>query len=180
VKQLYYIRHGESQDNVRGIWGGRHDCPLTELGRQQAGLAAAKAKHDGLDFDLMIVSPLARAQQTADIVGSIVPIGRRETHDLLVERHFGDLELTEVDSFAKDHTYQDIDLVPNAETIERLQARAQKALGYIKSRPENRILVVSHSAFGRALKRCTLGLPWTAEYDQEVVALPHATIIQLI
>lgn len=34
--KLYLIRHGQSEGNVKDLWYGRSDLPLTELGRQQA------------------------------------------------------------------------------------------------------------------------------------------------
>lgn len=179
MKTIYYIRHGESETNARGIWGGHIDSALTNLGRQQAKKAALQAQDNELSFDLMIVSPLKRARETADIIEGSVPVSRRQTNDLLIERDFGDIQHTSVDEFYKDHTYKDIDSVPNAETIEQLQQRAQKFLDGIKQLPEEKILVVGHSAFGRALRRCINNQPWTAEYDIEVVALPNAKIIKL-
>jgi broad specificity phosphatase PhoE len=42
LQALYFVRHGESQDNSAYIWS-RRDTPLTDKGRAQA-LEAAKNK----------------------------------------------------------------------------------------------------------------------------------------
>lgn len=180
MKKLYFIRHGEAFNNTLHVWGGRSDHSLTELGREQAEVAAKQAKHDGMSFDLMLVSPLARAQETADIIESVLPIPRREINDLLIERDFGDLENTPTDKYFEAHTYKDIDSVPGAEKVEHLQARAKQLLDNIKALPEDNILLVSHSAFGRAFIRCVQNKPWSDEYNQPVLSLPHAEIIELI
>lgn len=184
MKHLYYTRHGESNINVSGIWedklGHARDRGLTELGRQQAQAAGKQAALDGVRVDTILISPLPRAQETAQILAGFLNCKNLETLDLLIERDFGTLEGTELAEFFANHTYKDIDSIEDAETIENLQARARKALKLIESRAEEKILVVSHAAFGRAFLREVAGLPYTAEYIGERVEIPHAKIIQLL
>jgi broad specificity phosphatase PhoE len=68
------------------------------------------------------------------------------------------------------------------ETIQAMQQRASQALAIIQARPESTILVVSHGAFGRAVRRVMLGLPYTDEYIQARPhgMIPNATIVELI
>ncbi len=69
MSKIYYIRHGQSEANLQQIFAGsRIDSPLTELGRQQAKAASADIKARGLKFDHVYVSPLARAQETCQII----------------------------------------------------------------------------------------------------------------
>ena len=42
--KLYLIRHGQSEGNVKDLWYGRSDLPLTELGRQQAAQVGQKLR----------------------------------------------------------------------------------------------------------------------------------------
>jgi probable phosphoglycerate mutase len=63
--QLYLVRHGQSGGNAQTQPGP--DPPLTELGRRQAALAAARLA--GQKFVALHCSPLRRALQTADIIG---------------------------------------------------------------------------------------------------------------
>lgn len=61
--KLYAARHGETQWNAENKVCGRTDLPLTTLGHQQAQILCEKVGK--LDVDLIIVSPLLRARQTA-------------------------------------------------------------------------------------------------------------------
>lgn len=69
LKEVTFIRHGESQANEAFrlyhkdmfIW----EPTLTELGFSQAKAAGDKMKEDKLKFELIVVSPLRRAIQTA-------------------------------------------------------------------------------------------------------------------
>ena len=67
AKDVYFIRHGEAAHNVAPRpWGEElMDAPLTEVGRQQAAGLLPQAA--GVAFDVVIVSPLVRAIETATI-----------------------------------------------------------------------------------------------------------------
>lgn len=70
MRSLLLIRHGQSEHHVQGLTGGWTDTPLTERGRQQAELLAARMP--GVLGDLptrLYCSDLVRAVQTAQIVG---------------------------------------------------------------------------------------------------------------
>ena len=64
--EFYFIRHGESTSNATpGFAAGRdYDSPLTERGFSQARLLGARLKGEGLVFDRVYSSSLARAAQT--------------------------------------------------------------------------------------------------------------------
>ncbi|KAK0203489.1 histidine phosphatase superfamily [Desarmillaria ectypa] len=67
---ITFIRHGQSEDNPRGIWAGWKDAPLSELGTSES---QAKALSDHLSttkIDLIYSSPLLRARQTGEAVQS--------------------------------------------------------------------------------------------------------------
>ena len=64
--KVYFIRHGESAGNARGVYTGQLDVPLTDLGRKQA--LTARDKLSSVSFDRIYVSPLVRARETADII----------------------------------------------------------------------------------------------------------------
>ena len=48
MKRLYLLRHGQTEFNVKKLVQGRCDSPLTDLGRKQAGMAAAWLKAHGV------------------------------------------------------------------------------------------------------------------------------------
>ena len=86
---LLLVRHGESEGNVEGLIQGQLDKPLTTLGHVQANAVAERFKADG-GADRLVSSPLARALQTAEAIGSALglPVA---TDDRLMEYHFGEL-----------------------------------------------------------------------------------------
>lgn len=72
-KSFYFVRHGESEYNQRGlVAGGKTDCPLTEKGMTQA--LHLKSKILAMGIKHVISSPLIRAKRTAEIAWSGVPI----------------------------------------------------------------------------------------------------------
>ncbi|MBW3654374.1 MAG: histidine phosphatase family protein, partial [Actinobacteria bacterium] len=57
------VRHGETERSKFGVYSGRLDVPLTDVGREQA-LRAAQRLADA-DVDAVVTSPLVRAHDTA-------------------------------------------------------------------------------------------------------------------
>lgn len=178
MKRLYFVRHGESTINAENKWGGQIDAPLNNRGKQQALKAAKKAKQEGLHFDLIISSPMIRTKQTAEIIANELgyEVTKIRYDKRLMERDLGELNGTPVDDFFAKYEYKDVDNVPGAETVEQMQQRAATAIKDIETLPEDNILIVSHSAFGRAFKRVLLNQPHAQEYDSPVVSLTHAEI----
>lgn len=166
MKRLYFVRHGLSQANVDELWGGHTDSLLVDEGRAQAALAGEKIKSEQITIDLIIASPLLRTQETARVIAERIgyPVQQIVTEDLIIERNFGSRDGTATASFFEELTYQDMDTVENAETIEAMHDRAVRALVSIQSRNEENILLVSHGSFGRALRRVVNKRPHTDEY----------------
>lgn len=184
--KLYFMRHGESHVNIEDQFGSAVGAPndkgLTSTGRAHARLAGQKALEVGLKPDLIICSPLLRARETAIIVANEIryPTENIVYSELFVEIQFGELEGSSWNEYWNSgKTYADFHKYKGAETIESLQKRAEKALRFCKYRSEPIILVVSHSAFGRALRRSIENRPYTDEFTN-IHALPHAEILHYI
>ena len=64
MKTIYFIRHAQSEANLKDILASRQDFPLTEKGRQEAIVIASELKNIA-QLDRIFCSPLKRAQQTA-------------------------------------------------------------------------------------------------------------------
>jgi len=62
---LYFIRHGIAAE--RGTYANDAERPLTDEGRKKTRQVAKRLHELGLRFDLLITSPLVRAEQTAAI-----------------------------------------------------------------------------------------------------------------
>ncbi len=65
-KPFYFIRHGETDWNCRGIHMGSQDIPLNVLGIKQARSVALELKNIPIEY--IATSPLIRARQTAQII----------------------------------------------------------------------------------------------------------------
>lgn len=68
--RLLLVRHGQSQANIDGIIQGADD-PLTDIGRQQAHRVGHYLR-DQHNVTHLYASPLARARETAEIIGTYV------------------------------------------------------------------------------------------------------------
>jgi isoleucyl-tRNA synthetase len=68
---IYYCRHGQTDNNKNNVMnGGDDDGPLNEEGRRQAYDAVEQFKYSGVEFDVIVYSPLSRAKETAQIIWS--------------------------------------------------------------------------------------------------------------
>lgn len=87
--QLYMIRHGETDWNVKRRLQGRSDIPLNEEGRRLAGVTAEALKD--IPFTKIYTSPLNRAYETAMLIK-----GDRDipviTEPRIIEISFGEYE----------------------------------------------------------------------------------------
>lgn len=86
---LFIARHGETPWNVENKVSGRTDVPLTERGREQAALLARNAMGRGIE--VIIASPLRRAQETARAVSEAIGVPIL-TDERLMELDFGVFE----------------------------------------------------------------------------------------
>ncbi|MDL2341685.1 MAG: histidine phosphatase family protein [Patescibacteria group bacterium] len=143
---LYFVRHGLSVMNKKGIFSGRTETPLDSEGEQQAVVAGQQLCD--VAIDCIVVSPMQRAVQTAEIIAEQIGYSKHKliTTSLLTERDFGPLEGTEYKPDLGDHE--------GVETIEDLLTRAQAGYEFLQQLPYDNILVVSHGAIGRALRHC--------------------------
>jgi probable phosphoglycerate mutase len=67
VRELWLIRHGETEWSRAGQHTGRTDVPLTARGERQAALLGRRLA--GRKFALVLTSPLERARETCRLVG---------------------------------------------------------------------------------------------------------------
>ena len=65
-KNLYIVRHGQTDWNVRQLRQGRTDIELNETGIEQAMELRDKLK--SVKIDVCYASPLKRAMKTAQII----------------------------------------------------------------------------------------------------------------
>ncbi|KAG2135085.1 phosphoglycerate mutase-like protein [Suillus clintonianus] len=84
------IRHGESTDNVRHVWAGWADAPLSQRGKAQAEALGAYLSQT--PFTKIYASPLKRAATTAGLVLAAQPAPQPPydfTVESIKEQNFG-------------------------------------------------------------------------------------------
>jgi 2,3-bisphosphoglycerate-dependent phosphoglycerate mutase len=65
---LVLVRHGQSEWNLKNLFTGWKDPPLSEKGIEEAHNAGKKLRVLHLKFDIAFTSALARAQKTCEIM----------------------------------------------------------------------------------------------------------------
>lgn len=164
ARRLVLLRHGRTAWNAQRRFQGQADPPLDDVGRAQAyevaGLVAA------LRPQLLVTSDLARALQTAEIVGAstgleAMPDARLRERGL---GHWEGLTRDEVedrypDEFAQWAAGRDVTR-RGGETREQVATRVMAAVGDL---PEvETAVLVTHSATAMAATNALLGIPQRA------------------
>jgi probable phosphoglycerate mutase len=158
---LILVRHGESTGNAEGLLLGRIDSPLTDRGLEQArSLAAAVSGATRL-----ISSPLTRARDTAEALGTGLPV---EVDERWVEMDYGEYDgrkLGDVPpevwrTWRSDPTYAP----PGGESLASAGARVREACTELFADPDGpargdgTVVVVSHVSPIKAAACWSLGL----------------------
>lgn len=153
MKKLYLLRHGQTEFNVKKLVQGRCDSPLTDLGRKQAGMAAAWLKSHDVVPDKVVSSPLGRAMDTAQLVATelLGPDAAVEPCEGIIERCYGSFEEGPHGALPTDVWDPGEDLVPfGGEGNQALQERMVDALTNIMgSEGIETLLAVSHGSASR-------------------------------
>jgi len=170
---FYFVRHGESEGNKEGLFRGRQDFPLTELGKVQAEKVGEALKD--IDFTLIASSPLKRAYDTAKY------IARSRKVEVMAE--FNNIYLAEWEgkkkSFIKENYPNEWSLwitepeklnLKGAETIDSVQKRALSGIEkIIKQYKNGTVCIVSHRAVLKPLLSGLLGVQkpyfWKLHFD---------------
>lgn len=91
---LILLRHGESDFNAAQIFTGLLESRLTQAGIDQVQIAARLIQACALHPDLIVTSPMLRARQTLDALGTLLPLEHLEETETittwrLAERDYG-------------------------------------------------------------------------------------------
>lgn len=97
------IRHGQSQGNAEGRFGGHTDTPLSPRGRKQAQATARALASE--KFTAIYSSDLPRAIETASPLAKLTGVSL-ETTDALRERSVGVMEGLTFEEAAEQHPEQ--------------------------------------------------------------------------
>jgi probable phosphoglycerate mutase len=154
AREIWLIRHGETEWSRTGAHTGRKDLPLTDVGRENA--AAVGRWLAGRRFALVLVSPLARARETCRLAGygAVAQVDPN-----LSEWDYGDYEGRTTAEIRQGRPgwwlWRDGPL--GGETVGEVGARAEAVLARV-GEPEGGVALFAHAHFLRILTARWLGL----------------------
>jgi probable phosphoglycerate mutase len=146
-------RHGETEWTISGQHTGTTDIPLTDRGREQARRLGESFA--GVEFGLILSSPLRRAEETARLAGLEARADGR-----LVEWNYGEYEGRTTAEIKQERPEWDLwrDGCPGGETAADVGARLEPLLDELRDRDGGRIAIFGHGHCLRILAGCWLGL----------------------
>src|SRR2546425_8600644 len=155
MRELWLVRHGETEWSLSGAHTGRTDIPLLPAGRE--GGAAVGRYLAGRPFGLVLVSPMQRARETCRLAGygdcAIVEPN-------LSEWFYGDYEGRTSAEIQKERPGWSIwEAGPlNGETIGQVAGRADAVIARALS-ADGDVALFGHGHILRILTAQWLGLP---------------------
>ncbi|ATG54482.1 histidine phosphatase family protein [Brachybacterium ginsengisoli] len=158
------VRHGQTDYNLQDLFQGSSDIPLNDT-----GIAQAHAAFDALpavDWDVVLSSPLQRAEQTARIIGEdhAIPFGGTEPR--LVEIDWGEAEGRPVREMEEKYPER---AFPGREDHQAVADRGYDALEALEERyPGKKVLLVAHGTLIRFLLSGII--------EQPLPSIPNATL----
>jgi broad specificity phosphatase PhoE len=175
MRELWLVRHGETEWSRSGAHTGRTDIPLTDAGRANA--AAVGRYLANRRFALVLVSPMQRARETCRIAGYENALIDPD----LSEWDYGDYEGRTTQEIQAERPGWSLwtDGVPNGETAVQVAARAERVIARALAATDGAEADVALFAHGHILRILTarwLGLP---PEDGRLFALGTASISTL-
>ncbi|KKQ35190.1 MAG: Valine-tRNA ligase [Candidatus Nomurabacteria bacterium GW2011_GWB1_37_5] len=147
-QKIILARHGESEGNVKKIYSGHQDSPLTEKGVGQAEIIGQSLKYGNVTK--IISSDLSRAHDTAKIIKNYLNI----SDDIETLKDLREVDPGEFTNMPTDGTSIMVKAFESkeGESYENLAERAKRVLERIKTiKTDGSILIVSHNSFLAAL-----------------------------
>ncbi|HTR61519.1 MAG TPA: histidine phosphatase family protein [Candidatus Binataceae bacterium] len=151
---LYLARHGETAWSLSGQHTGRTDLPLTDKGRENGSRLGERLK--GLQFAMVLSSPLQRARVTCEIAG----FGAQAQLDPnLYEWDYGQYEGRRTVDIIKERPDWQLfrDGCPGGETLAQVAARADQVVARVRKTAGD-VLIFSSAHILRVLTARWLGM----------------------
>jgi broad specificity phosphatase PhoE len=154
-RQIFLIRHGETEWSLSGQHTGTTDIPLTKKGEKEAHLLGKRLKT--YSFEHVLTSPLRRAQQTCEIADLSQ---QAEIDPDLAEWNYGAYEGLTTSEIWKTEPDWNIFLkgAPGGESLAAISSRIHRVLERL-TECKGDIAIFSHGHFLRALATRWLNLP---------------------
>ena len=152
MRNLYFVRHGQTIWNVENKICGATDIALTEEGHRQAEELGEEIRRQGIKADEILYSPLIRAADTARHISEITGIPAR-VEPRLKEQNFGKYESTPRNGKEfQEAKRQFISGYEGGESMFRLAQRIYNLLDEIRDdKEEKTYILVAHNGIARVV-----------------------------
>lgn len=177
--KIYVVRHGQTDYNINGLFQGRKDIPLNSVGIKQAEETAQKFKN--IPVDIILVSPLTRAKETAKYISNVTGVKPIIEQDL-IERNFGDMEgkpnredcnIKMLLDYEKNYN------ICNVEPIQSLFKRVSDCLDKIIDKYMGKnVVLVTHGGVAQAIDIYFHGFP--ENKDLQSIALKNCEVREYV
>ena len=175
-------RHGETESNAEHRFQGQRDVPLNERGRAQAAELAERVASEVPGLGVLVASPLARARETAEVVGRRVGLAPRLDARLMeldvgswTGRLYADVRAAEPEAFAAWLGAGWDFRAPGGESLSEQRERVAAALADVRAGPLP-ALVVCHGGVMRAALADARGVE---PEDWQAGQIPNAALVPL-
>lgn len=167
--ELYVVRHGQTEANVKHLFNGVNSLDLTDMGVKQAEELIPKIKN--IDIDYIYCSPLKRTIHTANILN----INNKQIYrdNRLIERECGKYTLQPIDSIEDINALynKDKNKYPDFESFSSIIERVSDFIQELKEKYDNEnILIITHGdvilGFQEFFNRRNDGYPKTCELSK--------------
>lgn len=157
---IYVVRHGQTEENLKGTYYGALDCNLTELGVKQSKALGERLRN--IKFDKVYCSDLKRARETLKHINIINDVVIDER---IRERNFGVFEGKTFKEIEKEFEKECIawnenwkEYKPDAgESFIDSYLRVEAFMESLKAETGENILVCTHGGIVRAMYVYILG-----------------------
>ena len=163
-REIYLVRHGETDWNNDGRFQGHVNIPLNEKGKIQAQEAYERLK--AINFDLIYSSDLGRAAETARIINAYREIPIRYDQRLR-ERDAGKYSGLTLSEIAKikgvDLTiskYVSDDILEGIEPLSQLISRVTEFIDHLMNSKFKRCLIIGHGGSLSIIASNLTGIPF--------------------
>ena len=163
-REIYLVRHGETDWNNDGRFQGHVNIPLNEKGKIQAQEAYERLK--AINFDLIYSSDLGRAAETARIINAYREIPIRYDQRLR-ERDAGKYSGLTLSEIAKikgvDLTiskYVSDDILEGIEPLSQLIYRVTEFIDHLMNSKFKRCLIIGHGGSLSIIASNLTGIPF--------------------
>lgn len=160
MTKVVLVRHGETEGNVEKRLLGLTDCPLNQAGLDQAERHARRLALCPFKFHRLVASPLARAMQTARVIGKTLNLDVVAVSELR-EANYGVFDGMPMDDLKENPEFQRRELdrfrftPTGGESYQALYVRCGDVIGALQ---DINHVIVSHLGTMRMLYAILKGL----------------------